>query len=437
MKYRKIFLAQLNGENYVSGVGLRSGDYANKINQEPLGLEYIGAQIADEYDVKIVLQENKSDKDLFEEIRKFKPDVVGFSVFTFAAPSTQRFCKKIKNYNKKIITVVGGCHPSGFPQMVKDENIDFAVIGEGEATFRELIKTLERGRNVSGVEGIAFWNNGLKITKSRERIKNLDRLKSPLRVKKSVREKFFSSITYSRGCPFGCSFCDSKKIWGNQVFWRSPKNVVAEIKELKKMGAREFYFTDLTFNLNKKKVLELCAEIIKEKLSINYGTMCTPRLMDREVLEAMKNSGCRRIQYGIETFDKATLQTLGGKKEAQVFSRIKKTLNLTSSVGIHMRNFFMIGYPTDDRDKLLKIRKALNSLYGDIKKSKSPAGDIRITFFTPFPTQSLYENYKNKGWLLTEDFSKYTTNIPVVRCGISPNDLIRIRDDIYRDINKR
>ncbi len=320
---------------------------------------------------------------------------------------------------------------------LEDKNIDFAVIGEGEVTFKELIKTLWRGGDVSKVDGIAYWDKGIKVTRSRERIKDLDCLKFPLRVKSQVKEKFFLSITYSRGCPFGCSFCDSKKIWGTQVFWRSPKNVVKEIKELQKMGAKEFYFTDLTFNLDKGRVLALCDEIKKERLNINYGTMCTPRLMDRELLERMRESGCRRIQYGIETFDEATLKMLGGKKETQVFSKIKEVLNLTSSVGIHMRNFFMIGYPTDNKEKLLQTRKVLKILYEDIKKSKSPAGDIRITFFTPLPTQSLYERYRKKNLLLTEDFSKYTTNIPVVKCGVSPGELIKIRDDIYKDINQR
>lgn len=433
---KKVLLIQLSGERYTGGVYPHSEPYANKINHEPLGLEYIGAQIAGEYKVRIIVQRDMPNGEILEEIKKFNPNIIGFTVFTFAALTTQKICKKIKEYNSKIITVVGGYHPSGYPQMVRDKNIDFAVIGEGEMTFRELIKTLERAGDVSKVDGIAYWDDGLKITRSRERIKNLDHLMFPFRIKKSIKKYFFSSVAYSRGCPFGCSFCDSKKIWGSQVIWRSPKNVIQEIKELQKMGAKEFYFTDLTFNSNKEKVLELCDEIKKEGVDIDYTVMCTPRLMDRELLEKMKESGCKRIQYGIEALDAATLKMLGGKKELQAFSKIKNILKLTSSMGIHMRNLIMIGYPTDNKERLLQTKVALKILYRDIKKSKSPVGDIRISFFTPFPTQSLYEQYKKKGLLLTGNFNRYTTNIPVVKCGVSSKELIKIREELYREVGQ-
>ncbi len=205
----KIFLIQANKEGYKEAMNSLSEDGANF---EPLGLEYIGAQIQKDYNVKIVQQGAKSNKEILNDLLAYSPDVVGLSVFTYASPNVQKICKKIKDHNPKIITVVGGPHPSGFPQIVKDGNIDFAVIGEGEVTFKELIKTLERKGDVSEVDGIAYWNHGLKITKPRKRIENLDGLAFPLRDKEALSRcdvAQFAQLVYSRGCPRRCSFCDS------------------------------------------------------------------------------------------------------------------------------------------------------------------------------------------------------------------------------------
>ncbi len=158
--------------------------------------------------------------------------------------------------------------------------------------------------------------------------------------------------------------------------------------------------------------------------------------MDEDILVAMKESGCRRIQYGIETFSSLTKKSFLGLKKFQKFLKIKNILLLTNSLGIAIRDCYMIGYPQDNRSTILKFKNDLKKLHKDLRRSNSPLYDLRISFFTPFPTTPLYWEYKNKGLLLTEDFSKYTTDTPVVKCGVASEELIKLRKEIYQEINQ-
>ncbi len=216
--------------------------------------------------------------------------------------------------------------------------------------------------------------------------------------------------------------------------WRSAKNLIEEIKELQRAGINEFFFSDLTFNLNKQRVIEFCDEVKKNNLKINYAAMCAVSAMDKEILAKMSDSGCRKISYGIESFDEKKLNEMG--KAPQKSSEIYNILKLTSFFGIGMRNLFVLGYPGETHETIAKFRGNLIRTYKKLKIKKSPYGLIKISFFIPFPTLPLYQEYKKKGLLLTEDFSEYTNNRPVVKCGVPPEELIKIREEIYKEVNQ-
>ncbi|UZE94169.1 MAG: B12-binding domain-containing radical SAM protein [Candidatus Pacearchaeota archaeon] len=417
---KNIVLIEPNREKYRSAIYIDQ-----EIWCEPLALQYIGAQIKQDHNIKIIHQRHRSNKEILKEITEEQPDLVGFSVYTFTAPNTQKLCDGIKKYNPKIITVMGGYHPSGYPQIVRDRNIDFVVIGEGEITFSALVKALESGKDISEVRGIAYWDDHLRITKPRERIKNLDELAFPLRTKKSIKKyDNIIQIAHSRGCPHRCTFCDSYRIWNRQVNWRSAKNTIEEIKQAKELGANKFYFTDLTFNLNKNRVYELLNEIKKENIDLKYSVMCSPHQIDKGILNVMKETGCFEIRYGIEATEDTMLKTIG---KIQKFSETKKILDLTAQFGIQTVGYFMIGYPKDNRESLAKFKETIIEL---------PLNRLRLAFFTPFPTLPLFEEYKNMDLLLTEDFSEYTTDKPVVKCKIPKEELVKIREDIYKEFDK-
>lgn len=405
---------------------------------DPMGIEYIGTFLEQNgYSVSIRQISDASEG----EIKRLenKTDIIGLSVLTPTYHTALDLAKKFKKNIPRIMTILGGYHPSSCPEIVEDENIDFVVIGEGERTFVELLDTLSSNGDITKVKGIAYWDGGLRINEPRERIENLDELPFPLRDKEILKEckigglsypppsqqESVCQITYSRGCPYNCIFCNSPQLWGKQVRWRSAKNLVNEIEYLQReFGTNMVFFTDLTFDLNKTKVYELCAEIKNRGIDINWFPMCRVDHIDKDLLIAMKDVGCTKISYGIDAVCNATLSKIKPRQNVN-FNKIKLALELTSNVGIIVRAYVMIGYPWEDKKSLQETKKILKTL---------PVDDLRISFLTPFPGTLLYEEFKREGLLLTEDFSRYTSEEPIIKVkNLAPQELIDAREKIFKE----
>ena len=183
---------------------------------------------------------------------------------------------------------MGGYHPSfNHQEMLENDYVDIVVIGEGEYTFPELVRTLEKGGDISKVKGIAYQD---VITPPRPLIKDLDQLPFPARHLlpmdhyKILNMKLnTATIISSRGCPMQCSFCASAALHGNRLRMRSAKNVVDEMEHLlKDHDAGMIAFMDDTFTLKPNRVAEICDEIIKGNLTFigDAQPVQTPFLMN-------------------------------------------------------------------------------------------------------------------------------------------------------------
>jgi anaerobic magnesium-protoporphyrin IX monomethyl ester cyclase len=435
MMARKIAFIELNEGLWKPGTFLRHSSI------EPLAIEYIGAIAkAEGYDVKIIQQQYKSDDEILQEIIDFSPQLVGFSVMTYNYFASLSLAKKIKQYNPGILTVFGGYHPSFFPEIVKENAIDFVIIGEGEETFKELLRVLNNPeQGYETIRGIAYFDGKLHINQPRERIKDLDSLPNPLRdfnILKECRisglnypplskQNSVAQILYSRGCPHNCIFCCSPFLYGKRVYFRSPEKVVDEMQEInEKYGTNYFYFADLSFNLNRKKVIALCQEIKKRKLDVNWFCMCRVNNIDEELLKNMKYAGCSRIGFGIDALLETTLAKV---KPGQSITMRKsyKALELANAMGIIVRTFIIIGYPWETKEDLENAKEILKTL---------PIDELRIGLLTPLPGSVIYEEFKKQNLILTDDFSKYTTEEYIIKNpDFSPEAMTEFREKIFRE----
>lgn len=420
--------------------GLSSfGLYCRHSFLDPIALEYLGAMVnSRNIEVKIMQRRTTSLDIILKEIAQFNPKYVAFSSMTYNIKISKRLSKKIKYCMPNTITIFGGYHPSSCPEIVEDENIDFVIIGEGERTLVDILATLNLNDDITKVKGIAFWDAGLRINTPRERIRNLDKLPFPLRDREIIREckigglsyppvskqKSVCQITYSRGCPYNCLFCSSPHLWGSEVRWRSAKNLVDEIEYLQReFGTNMIFFTDLTFNLNRMKINELCNEMRTRMIDINWFSMCRANHEDKDFLIAMKEAGCTKISYGIDSLNEKSLEKIKPRQNINL-KKIKSTLELTNDVGIIVRAYIIIGYPWESKESLQETETILKSL---------PIDDIRISFLTPFPGTNLFEEFKKENLLLTEDFSQYTSEKPIVKTeNLSTQELTDARDRIFK-----
>lgn len=254
----------------------------------PLGLAYLAAAIKDDHDVVVldILAEGYEKEEVisryllryglfFEDIKKevetLKPDVVAIScLFSARSENVHKICKTVKEIDRNTITIVGGAHPSAVPEEVlKDINVDFLVIGEGEIVLKRLLEHIENKNDIRDIESIGFRYDGyVKINQRKEYLQNLDDLPFPYWDIFPTERYFdinnphgspakkvpFAPMITSRGCPFECIFCSIHNLWGRNYRIRSSENVLAEINYLiSKFGVREILFEDDNLTLDGKR----------------------------------------------------------------------------------------------------------------------------------------------------------------------------------------
>jgi len=349
-------------------------------------------------------------EDIKGEIKKFNPDVVGItSMYTLhakAAHDTARFVKEVKD----VPVIVGGSHASVFfSELLHDKNIDIVVIGEGEETFLDLVRHLEKGKSIKNVDGTAIKYKGkIKINKERLLIKNLDDIPFPARelmpmelyMNDWYRQRMAmrpprANIVTSRGCTGRCPFCSIHSIWHHTWRGRSAENVVDEIEILvKKYGAKEIAFQDDNVSLDKNRMGRICDLIIKRKLNIRW---CTPNgiaiwTLDEKLIDKMKKSGCYKLTFGIET---ACLEIQKFINKTHInLERAKEIIKYCNKKGIWTHSTFIIGFPYETREQIQQ----------SIDYAMSTDLDM-ATFYmaTPYPGTIMWDIYKKEGLLPPEE----------------------------------
>jgi len=376
-----------------------------------------------------------------EEIKKISPDVVAITAPTPAFAQVLEVCRLIKNISKNIITVVGGPHPTALPQeTVREKNIDIAVIGEGEVTFYELIKAIDKKNNLSEVAGIFFKNKRGKAieTAKRELVKDLDSLPYPARdlfplhlyfppPTKRMSDKKAGNMITSRGCCYRCTYCMASFIWQRKVRFRSNKNVLDEIEECKnKYGIGEFNFHDELFTINKKRTIEFCHEIEKRKLDIAWVCMCRVDYLDSETLRAMKRAGCKKIMFGFESGSQMILDKM---KKRVALEKAEEAVQLVRKAGIKSAGNFMFG----------NIGETEGTIRDSIDLAKKLNTDTMAFFIaSPYPGTEFYDTAKKEGYFRKDiewkDFTLVSNNLPPLDLpGLSAERILELQKKAYRE----
>ena len=405
--------------------------YARTKPMDPINLGYLGAIAKrDGHEVAIVQQRTESLDELTERIVSEKPDIVGFTAMTWNFSQTKDVAVRVKK-RTRATNIFGGYHISAIrePDVARefDDAIDYAVLGEGESTFSELLKITQNGGDSSKIPGLAFRKNGeLIITEPRPRIEDLSKLPWPIRnanlaigsyplaFPAASKQKGVFQVSYSRGCPNRCSYCASPEIWGGGVVYREAKDVVDEIEALKKkFGTNFISFTDLTFNFREDKVNALCDELEKRNLGVYWAATMRPS-PNKDLFRRVKSAGCTRVPFGLEAVDDLTLDDAGRKK--QTIGRTSESLSQVDELGLFTMGYLMLGWPKEtgftDLDDYVKKQLGVLKEY-----AKAGLDILRISFLTPFPGTPLYGQCKRgEGYeFLTRDFSKFDSNHPVIK----------------------
>lgn len=321
------------------------------IRPMPIGVYYVGAVLKEnQYDVEVLNWYNihKTPQKVTEVLLEKKPDLIGFSILNANRWGGLEIAQIAKQINPDVKIVFGGVAATflwehflkHFPQ------VDFVVIGEGEYTFLNLVRLIEKGnyKDIKDVKGIAFRKNGKIVrTKDAEVIQDLDELPIPA--------KYFEyqHVVFSRGCPWKCTFCGSPGFWGKKIRFHSPKNFVQHLEVLYSKGVNSFYVSDDNFTIKKNRVIEICKRILDRGLKITWVAISRVNYVDEEILNWMRKAGCIQISYGIESGSEKIRALLNKNVKTD---DIKNTFALTHKYGIIARAYFIYGSPQESWDTI-------------------------------------------------------------------------------------
>lgn len=350
----------------------------------PLGLGYIASYLEREgYDVAIMdaYVKNYSYEKIGELIREQKPDIIGITCLSDQRASWFRLIQLIRSIDSSIKIVLGGPHPSLMPgQVLMNFKPDAVVIGEGEETMLDLVRTWERGEDIANVKGIAYLKGeSVEITEQRERITDLDRLPSPayhlvnlddyggwdfmqgifsmLGLEKSPK---YATISTSRGCVGNCGYCSAPLIWKRRWTKRSAVHVVDEMEMLNRTYGVEFIIlTDDIFSVNQKRAVSVCEEIMKRNLKLLWGFETAVSFVSPDLLQVAKKAGCCCILYGVESGSSTILSNVfKSMKEEDVIN----AFNMTKNAGIIAGAFLMVGNPGENEQSIKATIRLLRKI---------------------------------------------------------------------------
>lgn len=379
----------------------------------PLGMAYITSYARSRgYEVELVDANalGWTYNDLEEKIRKYAPDVIGTTLLTPSAKEGFNLFKLAKNINPDIITVAGGPHATVVPEdVLKRGPVDICVMGEGEETMYDILKSLEMGRDLGGVMGIAYRTNDgqVKVNGCRPWIDDLDTLPLPawqdLPIDRYweplVSRKNFTRIFASRGCPYMCTFCSARNVQGRMIRRRSPANIVNEIRLLNtRYGVRDVCFNDSMLLSNEMNWLErICHVLIDSKLDIVWRANARADMINKnglDILKLMKRSGLKCISLGVESGDDAILKKM---RKGEDVRQMKEAVKLLRKAGIKIDASFMIGMPGETKETIENTIKLAKELDPDT------AG---FSIATPFPGTEFFNTAHDEGFMRDMDWDK-------------------------------
>jgi len=322
----------------------------------PPGIAYLGGVVINAgHQVKLIDSALYRLDTVLSITKEFNPDVIGITCWTIDRKMVWELCSEIKKKLPNKFLILGGPHATVFPEHIFLKTHASAVaLGEGEETIVELLEALSKNRSIDNVPGLALRksDNSVYYTGERRPIEDISSLPFPyydgfVDFNFSQYNGFAAlpsptaAVISSRGCIFDCTYCSSVNFWGKCWRKRSADDVLNEIKWLKeKYDIKSIYFFDDNFPVDKNRVKAICKGIINNNWKIKWACCSHVNLLNREVLEIMKESGCVSIDFGVESGSNMILQNINKKQKREDIIRIFKIMNDLNMV---FRAYLMVG----------------------------------------------------------------------------------------------
>lgn len=343
-----------------------------------LAFEYLGVMF-----ISSILKKNGHSVEVFignnlkkiaDEVKAYRAEIVGFPCLT----GNHHWCLKASEVIKaktSVLTIFGGPHPTFFPEIIMEPQVDIICRGEAEIAFLELANRFDNKDDMTKVSNCWFKHDS-RILKNdlMPLIEDLDSLPFPDRDTYYKKYPFLNKsqkvFIAGRGCPFKCSYCFNDSLQalylgkGKYIRYRSVNNLLAEIKSVyKKYGIETVYMVDDTFIINVDWLYEFLGRYSKE---VRLPLICLIRvdLLTEDIVKRLKDANCYSVFFGIESGNESLRKEILGKYISD--KQIITAAGLLKKYGIKFRTYNMLGIPGEtfsDALQTIKINIKINTDY--------------------------------------------------------------------------
>lgn len=289
-------------------------------------------------------------------IAQYQPDLIiaitGFEVFDH----DMEMVRGIKAQNPNATFILFGHYATQFTQEILEKvPVDIIIQGEPDLIFAKLYTHLKTGKGLETLKGIGYRDDTGKIVLQPGDLRLPDPSALPMPAYDLLEQdayfepffpKPFGMIQTARGCPYQCNYC--VKSFGTKLTTRTPEQIVAEIKELKRLfGIKSLRFIDDTFTVVPSRVIAICKLMIEEKVNLQWSCLSRADTLNEEMLQWMKKAGCKRVYIGVESGSQRILDYY--KKRVNVDDALAN-IKLCHKIGIETMGFFIVGVPEETRE---------------------------------------------------------------------------------------
>jgi anaerobic magnesium-protoporphyrin IX monomethyl ester cyclase len=395
----------------------------------PLGIAYLGSLLRENgydvvlHDLNILLGSTITHQDITDMVKDIaadEPDILGVSCWAMCMPFVSEFVQQYKRESEGLV-LLGGPYPSLAPdETIRGIPADCCIVGEGELPLLDIVKAPHRLQSIENV-----WipkEDTLIQNPRRSDVYPLDDLPypaldllPPIEEYQNMKDDYWymEEPTYefpvmgSRGCPYRCAFCSTRKIWTNHRR-RDPENIVREIKQLvREYGDIFIDFQDDMFTVNKAWVQSICKHLHSEGITTAWSCCTRVDCVDDEILSAMKAAGCTNIDLGIESINDGVLEYI---RKGYTAADVRKGLSAIINHGIQSETTYIVNLPIETKEDITKTI--------DFGEKSLEEGVSEVTFYllTPYPGIDLLEEHT-----IEVMPSPYRDNLLKYVAGFSPN----------------
>jgi radical SAM superfamily enzyme YgiQ (UPF0313 family) len=333
----------------------------------PLGLAYL-VRILKEDGYRIEVLDLCFSQDpsveLKETFRRFQPDLIGLSLRNLdnlTYPASVSYLKELeeviqtcRQYSSAKLVIGGSGYSLAPKELLLHLDVDFGIVGEGEESFLQLVRSLEKDHPISSspylpikeiphllIKGAALPDliGGAKVVP----IGTPDR--SLFETRRYLEKGGMGNIQTKRGCPFSCIYCTYPLLEGKEVRLRKTEEVVGELQQLTQEGVDYVYFVDDIFNYPPSYAEDLCREMIRSKIRMKWSAFVNPGFLTKDLLKRMGEAGCVGIEFGT---DSGSARMLKNYKKSFSLEQVIQSSQSCSELGINHCHYILLGGPGED-----------------------------------------------------------------------------------------